>query len=104
MISEEKIKQVVNIIVKEVSPDKIFLFGSYAYGTPNEDSDLDLLIIKNTFSEDRREHKMRIRQALLGQKIPFDIVLYTQKEIDYWADTPPAFITSILSESKLLYG
>ncbi|MCX6350389.1 MAG: nucleotidyltransferase domain-containing protein [Bacteroidetes bacterium] len=103
MISEEKIKQVVSIIVKEVSPEKIFLFGSYAYGTPNEDSDLDLLIIKDTFYEDRREQRMRIRKALRGQGIPFDLILYTQNEIDYWVDTPVAFVTTIINHGKQIY-
>jgi len=36
-----------DIIVELVDPDKIILFGSYAYGTPDEKSDADFLVIKN---------------------------------------------------------
>ena len=46
MITEEQIQAVVRRIVEGYQPDKIYLFGSYAYGVPHEHSDLDLLIIK----------------------------------------------------------
>ena len=44
-INEELIKEIKNRIVSEVHPEKIILFGSYAYGTPTKDSDVDLLVI-----------------------------------------------------------
>ena len=48
MITEAQIQAVVARIVEGYAPDRIILFGSYAYGTPTEDSDLDLLVIKAT--------------------------------------------------------
>ena len=52
MINDKNIKnlisQIVDKIIREYQPKKIILFGSYAYGEPNEDSDIDLLIVKNT--------------------------------------------------------
>ena len=47
MYSNEEIMQFVNIVVEVSDPDKIILFGSYAYGNPNDKSDLDVLVIKN---------------------------------------------------------
>ena len=47
MITEAQIQAVVARIVEGYRPDRIILFGSYAYGTPTEDSDLDLLILKS---------------------------------------------------------
>ena len=47
MITQNQINQVVETIVKNIQPEKVILFGSYANGNPNEDSDLDLLIIKD---------------------------------------------------------
>ena len=46
--SEESLKQIVDTIVDQYQPEKIMLFGSYAYGNPDSDSDIDLLIIKDT--------------------------------------------------------
>ena len=53
MIDIEKIKDEIIERLKPLKPDKIILFGSYAYGTPNEDSDIDLFIIKNDLSLDK---------------------------------------------------
>ena len=53
MITEEQIQAVVRRIVEGYAPDKIILFGSYAYGVPHEHSDLDLLITREA-SEKKR--------------------------------------------------
>jgi len=45
MYSNAEINQLVDLVVEETDPDKIILFGSYAYGNPNDKSDLDLLVI-----------------------------------------------------------
>lgn len=45
---EEKIQKIADKIVAEYRPEKIILFGSYAWGNPHQDSDLDFLIIKKT--------------------------------------------------------
>ncbi|MCL2366852.1 MAG: nucleotidyltransferase domain-containing protein [Oscillospiraceae bacterium] len=47
MYSTAEINQLVDLVVEETNPDKIILFGSYAYGIPNNKSDIDLLVIKN---------------------------------------------------------
>lgn len=57
-VIENKIKKITDRIVKNISPDKIIVFGSYAYRNPNNDSDLDLLIIlKKTFILDIKERE-----------------------------------------------
>jgi len=57
MISEAQIQAIVARIVEGYQPDRIILFGSYAYGTPTEDSDLDLLVVK---ADDQRRKIDRI--------------------------------------------
>jgi len=47
MYNNEEIKQFVDLVAEVTDPDKIILFGSYAYGAPNDKSDIDLLVIKN---------------------------------------------------------
>ena len=45
------IKEITSILVEKYQPDNIILFGSYAYGTPTDDSDVDLLIINYSSAE-----------------------------------------------------
>ena len=63
MITEAQIQAVVQRIVEGYAPDRIILFGSYAYGTPTEDSDLDLLIIKQNAEAKRSERPGKSRPS-----------------------------------------
>ena len=47
MVDIEKLKDEIVERLKPLDPDKVILFGSYAYGTPNEDSDIDLFLLKD---------------------------------------------------------
>jgi predicted nucleotidyltransferase len=78
MITEEQIQAVVRRIVEGYQPDRIILFGSYAYGTPTEHSDLDLLIIKEKAEAKRAERSIAVRQLLWGTDAPaMDILIRT---------------------------
>jgi len=66
MIDIEKLKPLIIERLKPLSPDKIILFGSYAYGTPNEDSDIDLFLIKDDLTiEDTRYYQREAKKRLL---------------------------------------
>jgi uncharacterized protein len=102
MIQSEKIYEIVNRIVEKFDPDKIILFGSYATGNPNENSDIDLLIIKDS---DLPRHKRgyEIRKSLIGSKIPMDLIVYTHKEFNDEIKDKFSFINSAIKNSKVLY-
>jgi len=102
-ISEELIQQIKNRIVSEVHPEKIILFGSYAYGNPTKDSDLDLLVILST-KEPMHKRGLRIRKLLRDIRIPKDILVYTPQEVEKWKNASTAFITSIIKKGKVIYG
>jgi uncharacterized protein len=80
---QEIIHKIVEKIVKEYQPKKIILFGSYAYGEPTEDSDIDLLIIKNT---DKRpiDRWVEVKRLLrdIARIFPVSPLVYTEKEIE----------------------
>jgi len=103
MISQEKINEVVNRIVKNINPEKIILFGSYASGNPSEDSDLDILIVKE-MRMPRYKRTREVKKHLRGMKIPIDVIVYTKKEIKKWENTETAFINQAIKQGKLLYG
>lgn len=103
MISQEKIKEVIDRIVKNINPEKIILFGSYASGNPDEDSDLDILVIKE-MKMPRYKRSREVKKHLRGMKIPIDVIVYTKKEVKEWKDTKTAFINQAMKQGKLLYG
>ena len=76
---ESELKKLASKI-KEITPaTKIYLFGSYAYGTPNEDSDIDLCILTN---ENRRKLEIlrEIRRNVGDINYPLDILDYKTDE------------------------
>ncbi len=68
------IKYEISSRLKVINPLKIILFGSYVYGTPSDESDLDICIIKNNIKS-RINEKREIRKLLSGIKIAKDILL-----------------------------
>ncbi|MCZ7403266.1 MAG: nucleotidyltransferase domain-containing protein [Candidatus Methanoperedens sp.] len=102
-INEELIKEIKNRIVSEVHPEKIILFGSYAYGTPTKDSDVDLLVIMPS-NEPMHKRIFRIRKLLRDFRVPKDVIVYTPQEVNDWKNVSNAFITSIIRKGKVIYG
>jgi predicted nucleotidyltransferase len=103
MIEQKQIEEIVKRIVDNYKPEKIILFGSYAYGKPKKDSDLDLLIVKES-DLPRYKRAREIRKLLWGiSEIPKDIIVYTQREIDDWREVKEAFVTQVVKRGKILY-
>jgi uncharacterized protein len=103
MITEAQIQEVVQRIVDGYAPEQIILFGSYAHGNPTEDSDLDILVIKET-EEMPRLRDRAVKNLLKSMKIPLDILVYTRQEIDKWRTVKASFEAQILENGKLVYG
>ena len=65
MLDIENIKLEIVKRLKPLKPDKVILFGSYAYGNPTEDSDIDLFLIKDDLDEDNfRDYTLKARKQL----------------------------------------
>ena len=102
MIGIDKINEIVNKIAGFYDFDKIILFGSYAYGIPTENSDLDLLIIKDSV-EPRPDRTIQIRKMLYGSMIPMDLIVYTNNEIKESLSKKYSFIYHAITNGKILY-
>ena len=104
MITQKQIEEIITKIASNYNPERIILFGSYAYGTPTEDSDLDLLVVVKSSKQPRYKRAREIRKHLWGiVDIPKDILVYTEEEIDEWKDVEEAFTTSIMKRGRVLY-
>ena len=105
MITEEQIQAVVRRIVEGYAPDQIILFGSYAYGTPTEHSDLDLLIIKKDAEAKRAERAIAVRTLLWGTDAPaMDILIRTPSEMARAAGIFQSVETIAEQQGRLLYA
>lgn len=99
---KQKTRKIVNKIVRYYKPEKVFLFGSYAWGKPTKDSDIDLLLIKDTRVN---KHKIQIflGEILFGCGLPVDTLVYTPKEIERRIKLNDFFIRNIIKKGKMLY-
>src|SRR5207253_7037920 len=94
------IRRYARAIAEEFRPDKIILFGSYAYGTPNEDSDVDLLVVMPA----RDPHAQAVRILFrLAAPFPLDLILRTPKEMAWRLEEGESFTTTIVSQGKVLH-
>jgi len=99
---EEQLEEVKNRIVQDLNPERIILFGSYAYGTPSTDSDVDLLIIMKS-SELPSRRVARVSRLLRPRPFPMDILVKTPEEIAHRLKIGDTFIQDILSGGRILY-
>jgi predicted nucleotidyltransferase len=102
MITNDTIKSIVDNIVRYYDPEKVILFGSYASGAAKDDSDLDILVVKET-ELPRIKRAREIRKHLVDYFVAKDILVYTRKEIDEWKNVRNAFITTVMREGRVLY-
>jgi predicted nucleotidyltransferase len=81
-------------------PDKIILFGSYAYGVPHADSDVDILVVMPA----RHPHSQaaRIRWAVPAP-FPMDLIVRTPQNLQGWLKEAESFHTEIVTKGKVLY-
>ncbi len=104
---ETLLKKVVETISEEYTPDKIILFGSYGYGTPTEESDIDLLIIRET---DKPFHKRWaevchiISEIRKGKGIAFSPFVVTPQELQERLEIGDQFFEEIVNKGEVLYA
>ncbi|MDP3772002.1 MAG: nucleotidyltransferase domain-containing protein [bacterium] len=100
----KKIQEVVDKIVREYQPEKIILFGSWAWGTPHEDSDVDLFIMKES-EQKRIDRERELRKKLYGNRFPpLDLFMYTPAETARRLSMDDFFIKEIIEKGKVLYA
>lgn len=99
------IRKILQKIVAEYAPQKVVLFGSYAWGNPGPDSDIDLLIIKET-AERFLERWMTVQRILSGthRSFPVETLVLTPQEIEKRLEIGDQFIAEILERGEVLYG
>jgi len=99
---EQEIQKITQRIIEKYKPEKIILFGSYAWGKPEKSSDVDLFIVKNSKKE-RRFRTTDVERIIRGRNLPVDILVYTPAEVKKRIFLGDFFVKRIFSEGKSLY-
>ena len=102
-LSTQFLNEITHRLVTALEPEQIFLFGSYAYGEPTEDSDVDLLVIISKSDEPRYRRARHAYKALRGIGIPKDILVMTRSEVELKASVANSLVNQIIRQGKLLY-
>ena len=98
----ETLPQAVRRIARRLRPEKIILFGSYAYGKPTADSDVDLLVVMKTRMQ-RKDRSWAVPRLLIPRPFPVDIIVKTPGEIGRALAKGDFFIEEITTQGKVLY-
>ena len=101
-VTEMLLKEIADKIIQALKPEKIFLFGSYAYGRPEKDSDIDLLIIMES-NERPAKRRIRVSRVFWDTPTRMDFVVKTPAEVERRLSMGDFFIKKILTKGKLLY-
>ena len=97
------IHEMVDRIVSRFDPERVILFGSYARGSADRDSDVDLLVVLAKIEGSRRQKCVDIRVALHGMGLAKDIVIRTPEELDQERDIPGTLGRAADKEGRILY-
>ena len=107
-MNEKIISEIKEVIRQNFDPDKILLFGSYAYGIPTENSDIDLLIVKDLPKNKIRERRYYLRSLLRDiistYQRDIDILLLREKDIKERIEMGDLFIQEIYEKGHLIYA
>jgi len=102
MMSDETIRQIVDVITTRLSPRRVILFGSYARGEAGPDSDLDLFV-ELDHPLPARGRSSLVKQLFDPHPGQMDIVVYSPEEVAYWKQAPASLVASVLREGTVLY-
>ena len=107
MENQEYISLIVDKI-KQEKPEKIILFGSYAYGNPGKESDVDILVIKNIDESKIRDFRIKLKTLLWDiitkEKIPVDILVDNMERINQRISDGDLFYREIMSKGNVIYA
>ncbi len=97
------IELVKNRLIEIYQPKYIYLFGSHAWGSPEEDSDIDLFIVVEKSNLSMTE-RMRLGYSILWDiSIPLDLIVYTEQELNEKKEHPSSLSHKILNKGIILY-
>ena len=101
-VTEEALQEIVHRLVTGLHPHKIVLFGSYVYGIPTADSDVDLLVTVDTQARPVDRY-LCVSRLLRPRPFPLDLLVKTPEEVAQALVRDDAFMREIMAQGRVLY-
>ena len=102
VVKRSQIRAFSRAVAGRFHPRKIVLFGSYAYGTPTEDSDVDLLVIMPKTRDRGERMSVRILNAI-PRDFALDLLVRTPADVAKRLRWKDPFICEVIEKGKVLY-
>ena len=91
-------------LVAEFQPEQVWLYGSHAWGTPHDGSDVDLLVVVPHSDETPIRRSQRAHRCLRGLRMPKDVLVETRQEVERVKAINTSLESVIFSRGRKLYG
>lgn len=104
ILETDILNEITRRLVEAFTPEKVFLFGSYAYGKPTRDSDIDLLVVVKNSDQPSYRRARKAYAALRGITIPTDVIVMTRDEFHRKSNVRSSLVSQTIRQGKLLYG
>src|ERR1700733_7883393 len=98
------IEEVKKRLIKLYNPVEIYIFGSYAWGNPDNESDLDLVVVVDELDKNRYKAMEEGHRVLVDLMVPKDILLYTKTEFDEDTKNIVTLLYKVKRDGKLIYA
>ena len=103
-LDENLLQTATQQLVAEFQPEQIWLFGSHAWGTPTEDSDVDFCVIVSDSDEKSIRRAQRAHRCLRGLRMPKDIIVPTRAQVERYKHLKASLFHQVLARGRKLYG
>jgi predicted nucleotidyltransferase len=103
-LDENLLETATRRLVAEFQPEQVWLYGSHAWGSPHDDSDVDLLVVVPHSDETPIRRSQRAHRCLRGLRMPKDVLVQTRQEVDGVKERKTSLENLILTRGRRLYG
>ncbi len=102
-VTHDLLQEMTRRLVEQFQPEQVILFGSHAWGMPDQDSDVDLLVIVTHSNLSDYERAVLGHRCLSGLGVPKDVIVKTRAEFDFFREVRASLEHRIAEQGKVLY-
>lgn len=102
-VSNDLLEEMTRRLVDQFQPEQVFLFGSQAWGVPDQYSDVDLMVIVDDSALSDYERAVQAHRCLSGLDVPKDVIVKTREEFEFFRDVRASLEHKIYKQGKVLY-